>query len=475
MLESLRQRIARAIAPPKAATRRFDAASFAPRWGGTPHFGPIGPEVLAAAGPVRSRARYFASNNPWGASGVEALVTAIVGAGIVPASAHVDAETRKLIGATFGDWSNRADADGLTDFYGLQAAAARAMVVDGEAFLQVITGPRGITLRSIPAEMVDAARTVELGEGRRIVAGVEFDATGQRVAYHVSPVRPTDVFSNYAPPVRVPASEIIHLFRPIGAGQVRGISWLTPVLLRLGELDQLEDALLVGAKVAAMHAGFLVDQNGTGTSPYDGEQSGSILDTGLEPGTLKFLPAGFDIRFSTPQQAQQSIEFAQLQLRAVAAGLGLPEHLLTGDLRGANYSSLRAGLVAFRQRVEAVQFHTVIPQLLRPIWERVITFEVLSGRLSVDLRDALRADFYPPAQPWVDPLKDAEAEALLVAKGFKSRRQVAAERGWNVEDLDAEIAADHAREASLGLAFDAPSSSSAPTKDTADNDTLPAA
>jgi lambda family phage portal protein len=467
MLESFRSRLARMIAPQAPGQRRFDAASSANRWSGTPHFGPVGPEVLAAAGPVRSRARYFAANNPWAASGVNALVTALVGSGIVPASTHADAATRKVIGATFTRWANVADADGLTDFWGLEAAAVRSLIIDGEAFLQIITTAAGVSLRQIPAEMVDASHNVELGDGRRIVAGVEFDATGRRVAYHISPVRPTDTYSNYAPPVRVPADEVIHLFRPIGSGQVRGISWLAPVLLRLGELDQLEDALLVGAKVAAMHAGFLVDQNGTGQSPYEGDQTGSVLESGLEPGTLRYLPAGFDIKFSTPQQAQQTIEFAQLQLRAVAAGLGVPEHLLTGDLRAANYSSLRAGLVAFRQQVEQTQFHTIIPQFVRPVWERVLTFAVLSDELAAsDLSDVLPAEFYPPAQPWVDPLKDAEAEALLVSKGFKSRRQVVAAQGFNVEDLDAEIASDREREASLGLAFDAaPSSPAAPAKD----------
>lgn len=452
-LNRLRSTVARFIAP-QMATRRFDAASSASRWSGTPNFGPVGPEVLAASGPVRSRARYFAANNPWAASGVAALVTALIGAGIVPASSHADPATRKLLGDTFTRWVVRADADGLTDFWGLQAAAARALVIDGEAFVQTITEPTGITLRLIPAEMVDAAHTIELDGGRRVVAGVEFDAVGRRVAYHVSPVRPTDTYLNYARPVRVPASEMIHVFAPIGAGQVRGISWLAPVLLRLGELDQLEDALLVGAKVAAMHAGFLVDQNGSAQSPYDGEQTGSVLDSGLEPGTLKYVPPGFDIKFSTPQQAQQTVEFARLQLRAVAAGLGVPEHLLTGDLGGANYSSLRAGLVAFRQRIEQIQFHTLIPQLVRPIWERVVTFAVLSGDvLLADLEDALPAEFYPPAQPWVDPMKDAEAEALLVEKGFKSRRQVVAERGFNIEDLDAEIAADRQRESALDLTF----------------------
>jgi len=458
MLDRLRSHIARVIAPP-GPTRRFDAAGFSNRWTSSPTFGAIGPEVLAAAAPVRSRARYFASNNPWACSGVEALTTAIVGAGIVPASTHADAGVRKLVGANFTRWAATADADGLTDFGGIQAAAVAAMIVDGEAFVQIIMAPGGPKLRLIPAEMVDPGHSVELADGARIVAGVEFDASGRRVAYHISRSRPTDIFATFDAPIRVPADDIIHLFRPIGAGQVRGISWLAPILLRLSELDQLEDALLVGVKIAAMHCGFLVDTNNTGGSPYDGDQTGSVLTDGLEPGTLKWLPGGVDVKFSTPQQASQTVEFAQLQLRSIAAGLGVPEHLLTGDLRNANYSSLRAGLVAFRARVERLQFHCVVPQLIRPIWERVTLFAVLSGSIEIDgdLSSIGAAEFYPPAQAWVDPKKDAEAEDLLVKAGFKSRRQVVAAQGYNIEDLDAEIAADHAREREFGLSFSLPS------------------
>lgn len=443
------------------STRRFDAAGGGRRWDARPSFGAVGPEVLAAAGPVRERARYFVANNPWAVSGVNAYTTALIGAGIVPSSSHPDPETRRRLNAHFTAWATGADADGLTDWNGIQAAAVRGMIVDGESFLHLEWSANGLRLRLIPPEMVDAAHTVELGDGRRIVAGVEFDAYGRRVAYHVSQGRPTDLYATYAPAIRVPAEDVIHLFQPLGAGQVRGISWLAPVLLRLSELDQLEDALLVGTKVAAMHAGFLSDQNGAGTA-FEGDQVGSILETGLEPGTLKVLPSGYDIKFSAPQQAQQAIEFAQLQLRAVAAGLGVPEHLLTGDLRGANYSSLRAGLVAFRQRVEQIQFQTIVPQMLNRVWARVVNLAVLSG--AVDTDENLGADWYPPPMPWVDPLKDAEATQAMLGSGLMSRRQAVAALGYDVEVLDAEIAADRERERTLGLTFGTVAALPAPAK-----------
>lgn len=447
--------VARAVG---LSVRRFEAAS-GRRWGGVAdqRFGSYGSETTGATDAIRHRARAAVANNPWAANGVGALAGNIVGAGITPTAQHPDEETRRAVTAAFSAWALACDADGLTDFYGLQAAATRAMIVDGESFVQILWTADGLKLRLIPAELVDLAHTVELGGGARIIAGIEFDSAGQRIAYHVRPVDPTATFDTFLPPVRVPASDILHLFRPLGPGQVRGVSWLAPVLIRAGELDQLEDALLVGAKVAAMHAGFLIDQNSTGAgTPFEGVGTGSIMESGLEPGTLKVLPGGYDIRFSTPQQAQQTIDFAKLQLRGIAAGLGVPEYLLTGDLSGANYSSLRAGLIEFRRRVEAIQFHTLIPQLLRPIWNRFVTVAMLAGQLDADDLDAAKAcEWIPPAQDWVDPKKDAEATAAMIAGGLTSRRRAVAAQGYSVEELDAEIASDRAREARAGLSFTA--------------------
>lgn len=452
-------------------TRRFDGAAGGRRWSSAPSFGRTGPETLAASAPIRSRARYFVANNPWAANGVSALVSGLVGFGIKPASQHPDAGSRATIGAAFGTWAKRADAESRTDLFGIQAAAVRAMIVDGEAFLHMETRANGLRLRLLPAEMVDEADTRDLPYGGYVVAGIEFNAAGQRVAYHVLKARPTEVFASTYGTIRVPAEDMLHLMHPLGAGQVRGISWLAPVLLRLSELDQLEDALAVGVKTAAMFAGFLVDQNGTG-EPFDASDESGILTRGLEPGVLQRLPSGFDIRFSTPQQAQQTAEFVSHQIRAIAAGLGVPAHLVSGDLREANYGSLRAGMVAFRQKLEQIQFGTIIPQLCGPIWERAVSALILRGDLpAADFEAAaalwLGAEHYPPPMPWIDPAKDVAAIRDALEAGLMSRRQAVAERGFDIETLDFEIAADRERETRLQLNF-TPRAATPEPKDTGD-------
>jgi lambda family phage portal protein len=437
--------------------RRFDGAAGGRRGISFGNFGRINSEVSAAAHVVRDRARYLAANNPWMANAVSNWIAALVGSGITPISKHPDAPVRKLLWAIFGDWSEEADADGRTDFPGMLADIARGLVVDGEAFIHLMTTDDGLRLRLIPSELVDESMTRDLPSGGMIVSGVEFDPNGRRAAYWVFPAKPTDQFATYAPPVRISADDMLHVFKPLAAGQVRGISWLAPVILPANEFDQLLDALLVGVKVAAMHAGFLIDQNGSG-EPYDGTGTGGIMETGLEPGTLKRLPTGYDIKFNTPQQANEVSAFLRLNLQQLAAGFGLPEHLLSGDLTGANYSSLRAGLLPFRQRIEQIQYGVLIPQLLRPVWRRMVTLAVLSGELDAPgfekhPRDWLAADWLPPRPMQVDPLKDTEATVAEIAAGLTSRRKAVAERGWDIDDLDSEIASDHAREIALSLDF----------------------
>lgn len=280
----------RASEPP--ARRMIDAAAGGRRGGGMGTFGPINPEVSAGATLTRSRARYLATNNPWLVNGVDNWSAALVGAGIRPTPRADDAGTRRAASRAFEVWADGADAAGRTDFWGLQRDVARHLIVDGEALVLIHDDADGIRLQVVAPEQLDEAKTAELGGGRLIVSGVEFDAQGRRVAYWLLPHRPHATFTDYAPSVRFDAADVLHVMRPLGAGQVRGLSWLAPAVLSANELDQLMDALLVGAKTSAMFAGFLTDLNATGGLPFDGDQAGSIMDTGLEPGTLRSCPPG---------------------------------------------------------------------------------------------------------------------------------------------------------------------------------------
>lgn len=437
---------------PEGHKRHLEAAYGGRRGASGPrHFGSHGPETLAAAPTIRSRARHAYANNGYIRNAVNAIVAEAVGAGIEANSSHPDATLAAVIDKLF--FAAELDAEGRTDFRGLTAAAVQAELVDGEAFFVAESRNGGTVWRQIPAEFVDESDTRELSDGY-VVAGVEFSSNGSRRAYHIRPQRPTDLYPVTAESIRVPAEDVLHIFRQLGPGQVRGISQLAPVLLTVNELDQALDAMLVGLKTSAMFAGFVTDQTnmgGVAEAFPDG-----LADISLEPGVVRVLPGGTDIKFSSPEQAKESIAFAKLTLGQIAAGLGVPTYLVDGDLSQANYSSLRAALLPFRAKVEQYVYHTLVPQLLNPVFRRFVTDEYLSGRLDLpDLSLALKAEWLPPRPMQVDPAKDMAAAKEALAMGLTSRKQAVAAQGWNVTELDAEIAADRAREKELGLSFGA--------------------
>ena len=46
--------------------------------------------------------------------------------------------------------------------------------------------------------------------------------------------------------MRVPAAEVMHLFRSLRPGQLRGVPWMANAFVRLWELDQYDDAECCG-------------------------------------------------------------------------------------------------------------------------------------------------------------------------------------------------------------------------------------
>lgn len=406
-------------AEPVSVARSLDAASrrmTAPRY--STHRA-----ALAQRGFVQGNARQAVANNPILASAVSAWVTAAVGDEIRGVSQHPDPDTRSAINAAFARWSRDVTTAGRRPFTATVADMSRAEFVDGESFA-IWQGER---LQLIPAEQVRADITRE-----HIINGIEFAADGSFTAIHADPTP-----DRYGDPIRVPAEDVLHLFRPAGPGAVRGVSRLAPVLLTAQELDGVTDALVVQARVAALLSVILTNESNLGGDD-------PLEDVGaLEPGAILRVPGGWKVSTTAPQQSQQVAPFVGHLTHSIAAGLGVPHWLVTGQVGEANYSSLRAALVAFRQEIQAFQYLTLVPQVLEPIWRRIITREILAGRIASDLSDdALSVEWIFARQPWGDPKKDAEAVILQIENGLMSRRQAVAELGYDLDALDAEIAAD---------------------------------
>jgi lambda family phage portal protein len=423
--------------------------------------------LVASGGPrLLARSRELVVTNGYAANACEAFASNLVGDGIKPSSLIEDPTLRDRVQRLWLAWTDEADADGLTDFYGLQAMVAREMFVAGECFVRL--RPRRaedgllvpIQLQLLQSEMLPFDKTETAANGNRIRCGIEFDAIGRRQAYHFRRRHPgdsTDQGMTATETVRVPSQDVLHIYRPIDAGQIRGLPHMAPAMVRLFLLDQYDDAELDRKKTAAMFAGFI-----TKTAPEEqlmGEieatdDSGATVS--LEPGTLQVLLPGEDVKFSSPADVGGGYEAFQYRtLLSVSASLGLPYHLVTGDVRQANYSSLRAELVEFRRRVEQLQHGVFAHQLCRPVWAETA---VLSGAL--ELPDFARSlarhrpvNWIPPRWDWVDPLKDIQAQVLAMEAGIISRRKVVEATGYDVEEIDRENATDAKRAGDLGLHY----------------------
>jgi len=136
----------------------------------------------------------------------------LVGDGIKP-SLIEDANLRAHVQKLWLAWTDEADADGLLVPMQVQLLLAEVQ----------------------PFEMIRMA-----ANGNRIQFGIVYDAMGRQVA------------------VRVPAADLLHIYRLLDAVQSRCLPHVAPAIVRLFLLDQCDDAELDRNKTAAMFAGFII-------------------------------------------------------------------------------------------------------------------------------------------------------------------------------------------------------------------------
>lgn len=419
---------------------------------------------------VVARSRYLSRNNPQMAAAKRAYVAALVGDGIKPSSLITDATIRDAIMQAWLAWTDESDADGLTDLYGQQATVGGEMFDAGECFGRFrprfasdgLSVPLQVQL--LPSEMLNHADNVDLPNGLKVRSGIVFGPIGNRVAYRFYRQRPGDM--NFTGEITtVPAEEVMHVFRPLEAGQIRGIPHTLSAIVRAAMMDAYDDAELERKRMAALFGAFITTASPEDDVMDDPEAAAKAagVDGGiaLEPGITVDLEPGQDIKFAEPADVGGNYEAFQYRGNLqVAAGAGIPYADVTGDLRQASYGSQRAGMVKFRREIGATQNHAMIFQFCRPVWQRWLATAVQNGAVPIDASVYLGAErawqaakFIPPKWDWIDPLKDMQAELLAVQAGFKARSDVVEALGIDPEENDRRIKADRDREKRLGLDF----------------------
>lgn len=416
---------------------------------------------------LNKRSRDLIRNNPYAKSAMKSFTSNVIGSGIKPSSLVTNPKQREDLQKAWLQWTDEADADGLTDFYGLQAIIANAIFTNGEVFVRIrekkpedgLSVP--LQLQLLGSEMCPTQLTRIEANGNSTRSGIEFNKDGKRVAYWFYPKNPLDstdpsLVAN-SEPVRVPADQVYHIFEADEPGQLRGVVRLSSVMTHLKTLDDYDDAELERKRMAALYAGFITKQPIDSESFGEEDQGDGTGVAPLEPGLMQILLPGEGIEFSKPGDVGLTYDpFQYRMLTKICAGIGMPYAAVTGDLKAVNYSSARSGLIEFRRRVEQLQFSTIVFQFCRPVWKRWMDLAVLSGR--VTLRNYLAnkdkfqaAKWVTPAWAWVDPQKDLAAEKIAVDQGWKARSDVIESFGYDPEEVDMRIKADQDRAEKLGL------------------------
>ena len=472
-------RAARPQAPAEASaiSAKYDAAGTGRRLRGwnPPASGPN--RAIEGLATVRNRARDALRNEWAGASAARVWTTNLIGTGILPRPATADLALKARLNALWADWCPFADADGVLDFYGLQTLATRNWFASGEIFVRLRARrpedglPVPLQLQLLESDMVpllDLDSAPGLPAGHRIRSGIELDRVGRRSAYWMFREHPGDKLGHsisLADLVRVPADGVLHLYEPLRPGQLRGVSDLAAILVKLRGVMDFDDAVLERQKLANLFTLFITRGNVgdaaldpiTGQAVQGYDHDGAPL-AALEPGLSQELLPGEDVRFSDPPDAGANYaEFMRQQHLGVAAGQGTPYELLTGDLKDVSDRTLRVIITEFRRHCEQRQWQIIIPQFCQPVREAWAEAAALAGALAVgEVREAKRVTWQPQGWAYIHPVQDAQGKRIEVEAGFRSRASVIAERGDDPDQVDADRAADAERERAAGLVAPTP-------------------
>lgn len=435
--------------------RKYEAAEVGRRsQGWKAGSGSASAEVFGSLATLRNRAAQQVRDNEYAKAAIRALRTHIVGTGITVVP---DLKSEREL---WTRWStDDCDADGQLDLAGLSSVGVATWKERGELLVRRrwrkvedgLSIPMQIQL--LEPDHLDETKTGVLDNGNFAIMGVEFDLLGRRVSYwlfqdhpgEVSVMRRGGLVSK-----RVPASEVLHIYRKDRVSQVRGVPELAVSLMRMRDLKGYEEAELVRKKIEACFTAFVTTDNPRHTvGDLQKEQSGRSIEK-ISPGLIKYLTEGENVTFGTPTSTGGYGEYSAAQLHAIAVGAGVTYHQLTGDTSRSSYTSHRAALREFYSMVDQEQWLTWIPMFVRPVRRWFREAAQLAGERVGAKPDAITT----PRKAMVDPLKDTMADKEEIRAGLATLFEKWRERGLNPDDQVDELVRIKQLLADKGLVLD---------------------
>ena len=374
-----------------------------------------------------------------------------------------DRLANQSIEAAWAEWATVCDVTGRQTLRDLCTAVIGGMPSDGEALIRIVRGAEagnrfGVGLQIIDVDRIDTTYNGRHGQNR-VIMGVEVNDYRRPVALHIFSAHPSDGINSSRLRVRIPADDLLHIFKIERAEQMRGIPWMAPGMLSLHHLGKFKLSALLAAEHGANHYGFFTSPDGT--NPIGG---GDEQITTSQPGIFDALPAGVNFQAYDSKYPETNFgPFVKTTLQRIASGWGVAYHSLANDLEGVSFSSIRSGTLEERDRWMGDQ-EWFVSSFLEPVFAAWLQMALLSGAITMPNGSPLPAakvakfakhEWQPRRWDWVDPKADTEANILKVKAGLMAPQDLAAAMGYDFDDVLGRIKAAQNLAAQYGVSLTA--------------------
>lgn len=358
---------------------------------------------------LRDRSRDQMRNSGVAAGAINGAVTGIVGTGL-SANPVPDHETLRITPdqakawgrgtrRRFETWAGSPDCDvaRTLDFYEQQELAKRTWLESGDGFVNTPRvahpgKPPRLALQLIEGDRV--CNPNRMANTATLIEGVELDATTQApVRYHFAERHPGDYHAGgnkwtaveaYGPNGR---RNVLHLFKPLRPGQVRGIPWIAPILEPLKQLDRWTENELNAAVTSSIFSVFAKMDAQAFQDIFDGDgEADKLIDqrsnwTGeLSSGKAINLLPGEELGSVSSTRPNPLFDpFWTAMVRQIGMALEIPFEVLVLHFQ-SSYSAARGALLM------AWKFYKGRRDLLakkfcQPVYELWLADEVAEGRI----------------------------------------------------------------------------------------------
>jgi lambda family phage portal protein len=251
---------------------------------------------------------------------------------------------------------------------------------------------------------------------------------------------------------------LFHVYNPRRMSQTRGVTSFAPIFELAGMFEDIQFAKVVQQQVTSCFAVFrsrewIPDLPGNGEAPSYGDASTETTDSGqrqienIAPGMEIIGEPGEKLEgFSPNVPNAEYFMHVKLMLQMIGVNLGLPLCLVLMDGSETNFSGWRGAVDEARKGFRANQ-RNLVERFHAPLYRWKVQqwiAEDAALREESKKRNLFSHEWNRPAWQYIEPLKEAQADALRLQNQLISPRRLFAGLGYEWEKIAKESIEDNA-------------------------------